>query len=186
MSTAVLQRQVPWVPGPDDPPQAAATSGDPGSGESFTVPAAYLFRHECHYNVFDIAEIANLPLEVVQGAAARKEISLVCTESSRGKSWPGHAIAGWIERSGHECSVPRNVYEQWRADTQAQVAAAERDRQRAETERENRQRPIRFYREVVERSPVLRDVLTVLLTAEQAGHSVGDVLKLLDTPATKT
>ena len=106
MSTAVLQRQVPWVPGPDDPPQAAATSGDPGSGESFTVPAAYLFRHECHYNVFDIAEIANLPLKVVQGAAARKEISLVCTESSRGKSWPGHAIAGWIERSGHKCSVP--------------------------------------------------------------------------------
>jgi hypothetical protein len=170
------------------PRQAAATSGDADGGEQrFEVPASYLFRRECHYNVYDIAEISGILLETVQNAAGRREISLVCTESSRGKSWPGDGVVGWFERSGHVCRVERRVFEQYLADERGRAANAEAAKRRAEAERENRERPIRFYREVAERSPVVHAVLEMLSMMEASGHTVADVLRVLDTtPAAKT
>ena len=175
-ATETPTRQVPWVPGPDDPPQPKVI----GSGQLIEVPAQAVFRPEFNYCVEEIAELANLDLTMVQQASIAKDISQVISSGHGGQKFYGGArVCNWIERTGLKCRAPQRVALQYEADKHGRAAQAEAEKRRAAAAKEKAERPIREYRDAAERCPALVEVLRVLEAAEQAGHTVGDVLRNL-------
>ena len=47
-------------------------------------------------------------------------------------------------------------------------------------EKERSERPVKLYREVAQRSLVIRDVLIMLSEMESSGHTAADVLRIID------
>lgn len=69
-----------------------------------------MFNPQWNYNANEIAAIAGIPLEAVQLAAERREIScvcVVCRDGSR-KAWKGDKCEAWVKRWIAENRIAEN------------------------------------------------------------------------------
>jgi hypothetical protein len=178
MTSQTPDRQTPWLPDADCPPQAARAADKEGLVE---VPPEALFRSDKNYLPSEIAALAHLDPEMVERESVAKNISSIITvaRGGSGKMYGGSRVCTWIRRRGLTCRAAPAVLAQWEANEGAKLRQAGAEKRKAAADAAERERVAEMLRQAARDSIVLA-TLRLLAHAEAQKMPVAMLLRAVE------